>query len=270
VSFISLIVLLGCVFPAADPRVNSTIPAPASAFLPPVGHTAHYRYLDTVTGPKQTKNQAAMVTIASVTEGQVRVTVAVDGQESSNLDLSVDANGALQRTSGPPEQTPATQEFLTRLSLAARIGANPRVATAFPVLLNIPWASGPVNPLIRVQPTEADGLVATASAATTVNSPSQKQHLHFLVAPGVGLAGALIGGTTGRVVALSGLVTSTIVARRSSPGPERTNVTLHVTGHLANGRLQSLSGDQENSVHARRHTDIFSDKWSFIAEDGLI
>jgi hypothetical protein len=270
VSLFSLVILLGCALPAADGRANSKIPSSPSAFLPPVGQTAHYRYADTVTSAKQTKNEAAMVTIQSVTENQVHVTIAVDGQESRNLDLSVDLTGALQPTSGATEQTLARQEFLTRLSLAARIGTNPRVATTFPVLLNIPWASGPVNPLVRVQPTEADGLVANASAATTVNPPPQTQHLHFLLAPGVGLTGALIGGTTGRVVALSGLVTSTVIARHSSPRPERTNVTLHVTGHLANGRLQMLSGDQENTVHARRQTHTFSDKWSFVAEDGLI
>jgi hypothetical protein len=262
VSFFSLIVLLGC--------ANSTIPSSSSAFLPPVGQTAHYRYADTVTSARQTKNEAAMVTIQSVTEDQVHVTIAVDGQESRNLDFRVDLNGALQPASGATEQTPARQELLTRLSLAARIGTNPRVETSFPVVLNVPWASGPVTPLVRVQPTESDGLVATASAATTVNPPPQKRRLDFLLAPGVGLTGALIGGTTGRVVALSGLVTSTVIGRHSSPSPERTNVTLHVTGHLVNGRLQTLSGDQENTVHARRQTNTFSDKWSLVAEDGLI
>lgn len=256
-SLLSLIALLGC--------ADAAIPSSSSAFLPPVGQTAHYRYADTVRGPKQTKNEAAMVTIQSVTETRVRVTISVDGHESRNLDLSVDLTGALQPTSSAIEQSP---ELLNRLSLAARIGTNPRVATSFPVLLNIPWASGPVNPLVRVQPTEADGLVANASVATTVNPPPPKQHFHLLLAPGIGLTGALIGGTTGRVVALSGLVTSTVIGRHSSPGPERTNVTLHVTGHLANGRLQTLSGDQENSVHARRETHTFSDKWSFVAQDG--
>lgn len=264
-SFFSLIVLLGCALPATDGSATSLDASSSSAFLPQVGQSAHYRYVDTVTTPMQTKSEAVMLTIKSVTENQVRVTIDADGQEPRNLDLSKDLSGALQPTSDQGEQ-----ELVSRLSLVARIGTNPRVATSFPVLLNVPWASGPVNPMVSIQPTEPDGFVANANAATTVNPPQPQQRLHVLLAPGIGLTGALIGGTAGRVIAISGLVRTVVVANHNVSKPIQTEVKLHITGHLANGRLQALYGDQENSVHAKNRNGTLSDRWSLVVDDGMI
>jgi hypothetical protein len=275
VSLFSLIVFLGCALSASDVGTLSTTPSLSSTFLPPIGQTAHYRYSDMVTTPKETKREAAMVAIESVAENQVHVTIEVEGQEPRNLDLSVDAAGALQppadaqRDNDLSEQTLSRQALLVRLSLAARIGTNPRAATSFPVLLNIPWASGPVNPMVSFLPAEPDGFVGNAIAATSVNPPKQQQRLNVLLAPGIGLTGALIGGTAGRLIALGGLARSAVIANHSVPRPVRTDIKLHITGQLADGRLQVLYGDQENSMHARGHDQTFSDKWSLIA-DGLI
>lgn len=266
---------------------------PPSAFLPPAGQTVHYRYSDTVTTPmapkkkKRTKSEAATLTITTVSAKDVQVTIAVEGKGTRSLNFQVDETGALQPASAMPdsfilpsssrgdndrnEQRAAEQALLLRLSLASRIGAHPGAETSFPFLLNVPWASGPVNPILSIKSTGSDTFVADASAMTSINPPQKKQSKHVIpYLFGLGILGSAVGGTPGRIAGLSATAVLAAVAYvrgRHSGRPQPVDVTLHIAGQFANGRLQMLSGNQQENAQEKKKTrTYFSDKWSLVAE----
>jgi len=154
-----------------------------------------------------------------------------------------------------------------QLSLAARVGEYPGEEMSFPVLLDVPWASSPVNPILYVKPTAPDAFVATAEDTTSINPPQPvRPQILRSVAIGMGagaLAGA-IGGTAGRFV--GPIVTVVSIATRPHSGPQSADVTLHLKGQLANGRLRTLSCNREYTVHANKHPRTFNDQWSLVAE----
>jgi hypothetical protein len=292
VKFFSLVPLFLCALAISAGAAVST-DQPPSAFLPPVGQTVHYRYSDTATTPtapkkkNRTKSEAATLTITTVSVKDVQVTIAVEGKGSHSLDFHLDETGALQPTSSMPEsfvlpsssrgsddrneQSAAEQALRLRLSLASRIGAHSGAETSFPVLLNVPWASGPVNPILSIQSTGPNAFVADASAMTSINPPQKKQSKHLIpYLFGLGILGNAVGGTPGRIAGISATVVLAAVAYvrgRHSGRPQSVDVTLHITGQLANGRLQMLSGDQQEIAHEKKKTrTYFSDKWSLVAE----
>jgi hypothetical protein len=256
---------------------------PPSAFLPPVGQIVHYRFTDTLTTPKESKSETGTLTLTAVTAHEIKATVALDNKAPRNFALHVDQTGALQPSPGldPPspsstprrngQSTPSTAEqaFLLRLSVASQIGAHPGEDVSIPVLLNVPWASGPVNPTLYVKSTAPDAFTGDASDTTTINPP-QNARPHILrsvaISTGVGIAAGEIGGTTGRIIRPLVTVSSILIATRSHSGPQPTDVTLHITGQLSRGRLQTLSGKQEYTVAAKEHSRVFSDQWQLVAQ----
>lgn len=241
---------------------------PPSAFLPPIGQIAHYRFTDTLTTPKESKSEAGTLTLTAVTAHEIKATVAIDNKSPRDFALHVDQAGALSTT---PQSAPSAAEraLLLRLSLAAQIGAHPGEEMSIPVLLNVPWASGPVNPTLYVKSTAPDAFVGDASDTTTINPP-QNARPHILrsvaISAGVGILAGQIGGTAGSVIRPIVTVGSILIATRSRSGPQPTDVTLHITGQLADGRLQRLSGNQEYSVPRKEHSRTFSEKWQFLAQ----
>jgi hypothetical protein len=268
----------------AQPRNDGAPPvtaAPPSAFLPSLGETVHYRFTDTLVTPKESKNEAGTLTLTGVTGNEVRATVAIDNQTARSFALHVDQTGALQPTGGvdSPSTTPrhkgqntlgaTEQAFLRRLSLAAQIGAHPGEEMSIPVLLNVPWASAPVNPTLDVKPTTPDAFTADARDTTTVNPP-QNGGTHILrrvaISVGAGILAGQIGGTTGNVIRPIVTVGSILITTHTRSGPQPTDVTLHISGQLADGRLQRLSGNQEYSVAQKEHSKVFSENWQFVAQ----
>jgi hypothetical protein len=253
----------------------------SSAFLPPVGQSVHYRFSDNLTTSKESKSEAGTLTLTAVTHNEIKATVAIDNQAPRSFALHVDQTGALQPAAemALPPATPrhnsssapgaAEKAFLLRLSLAAQIGAHPGEETSIPVLLNVPWASGPVNPTLNIKSTAPDAFVGDASESTTINAP-QKARPHILrsvaISTGAGIAAGEIGGTTGRIIRPIVTVSSILIASRSHSGPQPIDVTLHVTGQLADGRLQRLSGNQQYTVAQKEHSRVVSDQWQLVAQ----
>jgi hypothetical protein len=212
---------------------------------------------------------------------EIEATVAIDNKPPRSFSLHVDQTGALQSTAGmdPPSAAPhhnrqtapgaAEQAFLGRLSLAAQIGARPGEEMSIPVLLNVPWASGPVNPTLYVKPTAPDAFTGDASDTTTINPP-QSGRPHILrsvaISAGVGVLAGQIGGTAGSVIRPIVTVGSILIAARSRSGPQPTDVSLHITGQLANGHLQRISGNQESSVAQKERSRISREQWQLLAQ----
>jgi hypothetical protein len=245
---------------------GDTLPPP-SAFLPPAGQMVRYRFSDTVVTPKESKSEAGTLTLTAVTAHEIKASIEIDNKAPRNFALHVDQAGALSTTS---QNTPSTAEqaLLLRLSLAAQIGAHPGEETSIPVLLNVPWASGPVNPTLSIKSTSPDVFVGEASDTTTINPP-QNARPHILrsvaISAGAGILAGQIGGTAGSVLRPIVTVGSILIATRSRSGPQPTDVTLHITGQFADGRLQRLSGNQEYSMPAKEHSRTSSENWQFVA-----
>jgi hypothetical protein len=268
----------------AQDQVDGTGPAiiaPASAFLPSPGETLSYRISDTVISSKQSKNEAGTLTLTAVSGDEIEATVALDNKPPRSFALYVDQAGALQPTdqSDQPSKAPrhrhltasgaADQAFLLRLSLAAQIGARPGEAMAIPVVLNVPWVSSPANPTLYIKPTTADTFAGDASDTITV-PPPQNGRSHLLravaISAGAGILAGQIGGTAGSVIRPIVIVGTMLIASRKRPGPQPTEVSLHISGELAEGRLQRLSGDQEYSVAQKERSRVFSEQWQFLAQ----
>jgi hypothetical protein len=262
---------------------ETSTPAISSAFLPMIGQTAQYEYFDTVTTQKGNRTFTATLTLKSVTAKEIQATIEINGKESRRLDFYVDDTGTLQPTSmpepetnstskrhgsEPSEQAAAVHAFVSRISLASRIGAQPTQETSFRVRITVPGASCALNPTLMLKPTQPDALVADADDTTSVSSP-QKRRLFMPLGLGIGAGfiGGAIGGTPGRIVGISISATSLIVtllrAGHSNPVLPA-DVSLHIDGKLTNSRLQALSGDQEVIVHGK-HRRTISDKWSLVA-----
>jgi hypothetical protein len=122
----------------------------------------------------------------------------------------------------------------------------------------------PVNPILYIKPTATNAFVADASDTTAINPP-QKQRRHLLFPVGLGILGGAVGGAAGRVVGFPATGATALVANRGRSGPLTADIKLHINGKLASGRLRTLSGDQEEVIHTKRHTRTFSDRWSLVA-----
>jgi hypothetical protein len=254
---------------------------PTSAFLPPVGQSVHYRFSDTLTTPKESKNEVGTLTLTAVNDSEIKATLTIDNKAPRNFSLHVDETGALRPAAEPDPPSAATRHnvqsepgaaeraLLLRLSLAAQIGAHPGEDMSIPVLLNVPWASGPVDPTLNIKSTSSDAFTGDASDTTTINPPQNRQP-HILrsvaISAGAGIAAGEIGGTTGRIIRPIVAVSSILIATRSHSGPQSADVSLHISGQLSAGRLQRLSGNQEYTIAQKEHSRIFSDQWQLIAQ----
>lgn len=279
VKYLLPVSISACALVATAAAAPTATPTQPSAFLPALGQTVTYRYSNAVTTPKGGKSGAATLTIKTISESEVQITIA-DSKGSQRLDFRVDQAGALQLASTPEpseaasrkhgagdsgEEKNAVEALLSRLSIAARISARPGTETSFPIQLNIPWASGPVNPILHVASTTPEALVGNACDTTSINPPERQRH-HTLIPVGLGLIGGAIGGTTGRIAEVAGTGATAVAMNRRHSGPIPVDIKLHITGHLVNGRLRTISGDQEIDAHAGKHSNTFSDKWSLVAE----
>lgn len=257
----------------------------ASTFLPPVGQTARYRFSDTVIGGKGTKTLSGTLTVLSVSEDRVQLSIAIDGKAQRTFDLRVDATGALDAERETAAAVPATdshvdrqaqpgaaeQALILQLSLASRVGAHPVADVAsFPVLLDIPWAREPVNPMLEIRRTGPDAFAGEAKDTTTINPPGRnREHIvrDRAISVGVGILASQIGGNgVGRVVGPVVTLTTLLIASHNHSGqPQPADVSLHVTGRLGGGRLQAISCDEEYIVHPGKHAQTFGDRWSLTA-----
>lgn len=263
----------------------ATSPAsPPSAFMPAAGQTARYQFSDTLTTPKKSTTEDGTMTVTRVAGNEVRVTIAIDDKAPRSFDFHLDSTGELLsaskrstdlRASTKPrskgQSTPGLDEqaLILRLSIAAHIGSRAGDETSLPVLLDIPWASSPVNPVLSIKSTAPGAFAGDASDTTTINPPQTGQpHIlrPVLISAGVGAAAGAIGGTAGRLVGPAFTVGSLRMATHNRPGPLPTDVKLHVSGQVADGRLRTLSGDQEYVVQVKKHPRTFSDKWSLVAQ----
>ena len=256
-----------------------------SAFLPPVGKTVEYRYSDTLTPSKKNHKPmsgTATLTITATSPTEYHARIAVDGKAPSTLILHLDATGALQPDSGlesvallpgkhkgddDKEQRVAAQALVDRLSLSAQMPAHPEAGASFPIQLDVPGASVPLNPVLYIKTPGQDSFTADANDTTSI-TPPQKKRRRFIGLFGLGILGGVLGGTPGRVVGLSvsAATAITLIAsshRHSKPIPA--DVSLHVTSVIANDRIQKLSGEQQLVVHAKKGSYTLGDAWSFVA-----
>ena len=265
--------------------VASADPSSPSAFLPPVGQTVQYRYTDTLTPSK--KNQKPMsgtatLSITAISPTEYHTRIGVGGKAPYTLTLHLDAAGALQPDSGlesvqllpgkqkgddEKTQRAAAQALVDRLSLAVQMQAHPEAGTSFPVQLDIPGASVPLNPVLYIKTAGQDSFTADANDTTSI-TPPQKKRRRFIGLFGLGILGGVLGGTPGRIVGLSvsAATAITLIAsshRHSKPIPA--DVSLHVTSVIANDRIQKLSGEQQLVVHAKKGSYTLGDAWSFVA-----
>jgi hypothetical protein len=272
--------------PAVAHQISAVTPAPptSSAFLPAVGQTTQYQYSDTLTTPKGSRRFRAALTLTSITAQKIRASIAIDGKETHRVDFYLDDTGMLQPVSMPEpevkstnprrnspqnERAAAVQAFVSRISLASRMGTQPTEETSFRVKVIVPGASCPLNPTLVFRASQPATLVADANDTTSVSSPQGNRRLFMPLGLGIGAGfiGGAIGGTPGRLIGISISATSLVVslARSRHSGPSPADVSLHIDGKLADGRLQALSGDQEVIVHGKQ-TRTISDKWSLVAE----
>ncbi len=269
---------------AQQPSGEPAMPTASSAFLPRVGQSKQYEYSDTITSPKGSRRFTATLRLTSVSAKEVEAGIAINGKEPHNIDFFVDDSGTLQPTSMPEgeskstntrhnsdqaQQAAAIQAFVSRISLASRISTQPTQETSFQTKITVPGASCPVNPTLVIKLTQPEELVADASDTTSVSSSQTNRRLFMPLGLGIGAGfiGGAIGGTPGRIVGISISATSLVVSlvRSRHSGPQPADVSLHIEGKLADGRLQSLSGDQELVVHASKRTRTITDKWSLVA-----
>lgn len=271
---------------AQQPSADPATPATSSAFLPAIGESRQYRYLDTLTTAKHSRNFSAALTLTSVSAKEIHATVAIDGKDPHSLDFYLDDTGTLQPTSMPgtdgnsknrrhgrsqSEEAAAFQSFVSRISLASRIGAKSTQEASFRVKLMVPGASCPLNPTLVLKPTQPEAIIGDANDTTSVNSPANRRLFMPLgLGFGAGFIGGAIGGTPGRIVGISISATSLVIGIARHAGPQPADVSLHIDGKLADNRLQTLSGDQEVLVHANNRTHTISDKWSLAAGPALI
>lgn len=286
---ISFAFVLAVLLPAIaqQPRGEADTPISPSAFLPALGQSRKYQYSDTLTTAKHSRRFSAALTLTTVSAKEIQATVAIDGKEAHSLDFYVDDTGMLQPTSmlkqenAPTnrrrgadqiEEVAAVRAFVSRISLASRIGAQSSPGTSFQVKLTVPGASCPLNPTLVLKPTPPETIMGDANDTTSVSSPTNSRLFMPLgLGIGGGFIGGAIGGTPGRIVGISISVTSLVIslarARHSTTQPA--DVSLHIDGKLADSRLQALSGDQEVIVRAKR-TRTISDKWSLVAERAVV
>jgi hypothetical protein len=256
----------------------------SSAFLPLPGQVVHYGFSDTFITPKGTRNSVGTLTLRNAVDNQIHVTVAFDGKGTRDFDFSVDGTGALQfavsleqalslskksRGKGTIDPSLTEQALISRLSLAARLSAQPGEEMSFPILLDVPWASGPVNPILRVTSAEPNMIAGDAKDSTIINPPQNgRPHVFrsLALSAGVGILAGQIGGTTGRVIGPVFTVSSLLYVIIHRPGPLPTDIALHTDGQFADGRLKALSCDEEFVVHVKKHPRTISDKWTLTAE----
>jgi hypothetical protein len=276
-------VLVGVVSAMAQQSSEgAATPAAASAFLPMIGQNTRYEYSDTVTTAKGTTKLTATLTLTSDAARNIRASIAIDGEEPRSLDFLVDDSGALQPTSVPEpapesrdrrhrskqrEQAAALQAFVSRISLASRIVAHPADETSFLVKTTVPGATCPLNQTLVLKPTQSE-LVADANDTISISSPQGNRRLLMPLGMGIGAGfiGGAIGGTPGRIVGISISATSLVVnlARTRHSGPFPADVSLHIDGKLADGSLQTLSGDQQVIVHTGKSLHTIHEKWSLV------
>jgi hypothetical protein len=289
--FVIFILALAQSFPAAVAQqipVEMPVPPTSSAFLPAVGQSTQYEYSDTVTTPQGSRRFRATLTLTSITAQKIQASIAINGKQTHSVDFYLDETGMLQpvsmsepevkptskrRNSPQNERAAAVQAFVSRISLASRLGARPGQETSFQVKLVVPGASCPLHPTLVLRPSQPATLVADANDTTSVNSPQGNRRLFMPLGLGIGAGfiGGAIGGTPGRIIGISISTTSLLVslARSRHSGPSPADVSLHIDGRLADGRLQALSGDQEVIVHGKQ-TRTVSDKWSLLAESEVL
>jgi hypothetical protein len=279
----SLIPACLCALSASAASAIVTEPLP-SVLLPPVGQTVQYRFSDSVTTSKGMRTLGGTLTLRTVAEDQIHATVAIDGKESRDFDFHLDDTGALRpatspdsvlSSSGKPrnkrqnEPAPSEQALRFQLLLAARVCARPVEGASFPVLLDVPWARGPVNPTLRVQSTGPGTFTADAEDATEINPPHNgRPHIVRTLATsiGIGIVATEVGGTAGRIIGPTFTAGSLLYATQHRPAPLPIEVTLHFDGQMADGRLKTLSADQRYTVQVQKHTRTISDKWTLTAE----
>ena len=277
-----LFVLVGFLPAVAQQSPGGTATPASSAFLPTIGQSTQYEYSDTLTTPKGIRRFTATLTLTSDTASNIRASIAINGKESRSLDFLVDDTGAIVPTSVPrpaaesgsrrnrkqSEQAAAVQAFVSRISLASRIVTHSAGEASFPVKISVPGASCPLNKTLVFKPTQPEALVADANDTTSISSPQANRGLLMPLGLGIGggFIGGAIGGTPGRIVGISIGATSLVVnlARTRHAGPFPADVSLHIDGQLADGWLQTLSGDQEVVVHAGKSTHTIDEKWSLV------
>jgi hypothetical protein len=269
---------------AQESSSGTVVPGASSAFLPRMGQSTRYEYSDTLTTQKKTRRFTAALTLASLTAKQIRASIAINGKESRTVDFYVDDTGMLQPMSLPEperqstnkrhsrdqsEEADALRAFTSRVALASRIAAQPTQETSFRVKLTVLGASCPLNPTLVLKPVQPEMFVADVNDTTSVSAPQANRRVFIPLGLGIGAGfiGGAIGGTPGRLIGVSISATALVVTvlRSHHSGPLPTDVSLHIDGEMADRRIQRLSGDQEVIVHARKHTQTISDKWSFVA-----
>jgi hypothetical protein len=258
-------------FPGMAAAATSSIPA-SSAFLAPVGQTTHYRYFESIATAKGSNRETAFVTLTTRANDEVSVEIAVDGKVTRSLDFYRDPSGALRAVPHAGSETGKqddTEGLPQRLSIAAQIGAHPGGDITVPVTVTIPWASRPVlQPTLLIDMTKANSFTANASDETSVNPPQQNKHSLLPFTFGLGILGGAVGGTPGRIVGTGSTVLLAVIAqRRGRPAPSPLQVSVHLTGQLTDGRLRTLSGEQEETINSQRQThSVLRDQWSLAAE----
>ena len=223
------------------------------------------------------KSLTGTLTLRSVADNNIQVTFAIDGRDAHSLDFYIDQTGALQPVVTPEAMAPRTRKtkdadlvrdravaeaLALRLSLASRVAT--RTETSFPIVLSVPWANGPINPILSIRSASDDSFVGDAYATAFVNPPKSRHKFGLLVPFGLGVAGAFATGVTGGLIAAAGPVASTWAGNHSS-NPLPVDVSLHLVGDFSRGRLRSISGDQEDLVHSGKHTSKSTEQWSIVA-----
>ena len=226
---------------------------------------------------RSVRTQSAAITLKTDPDGRIEVSVAANGRVSA-LTMRLDPNGALEPVSLPIpsagatdrvsrdmlEQRATLQTMLARLSLAAQM----RASTSFPVRLDVPGAATPVVATLFSTPSgaaqsEPVGFTADAVASTSVDEPHRARSL---LAIGAGLAVAAVSHGAGRVAGVLLAATGGAIGNRlGSAHPVPADVTLHIEGREAAGRLETLSATQEVIVYEKRRKKILSDRWSLAA-----
>jgi hypothetical protein len=248
-----------------------------SAFLPAVGQTTRYAFVATTTLMRFKRTVKATLSLARPASDQLQVTVSTDGGSARTLHMHIDRTGAVETpaqlaaiaTSDPYKPGLLKSEVAAlwvRFCLTTRICRDPGSESSFPVQLGVPWAVGPVMPNLAFKSTDEHTFIADAETKTSVNLPGGIGTGWVSIFPAI-LAGPVLS-LTGKVSLGAGL--SGIVDFSGASGPTPTDVKLHLTGELRDGRLKMLSAEQEDTIHGNRGSRKLIEDWQFTRADTVV
>ena len=252
---------------------------PAPAVVPPSGMSASFRYTTSVHTPKGTHNSSGTISVKHTQGRSVLLTVKTDSGQTKSIPLTMGTDGTIVPSSSGPAPTATTQPdaaartFMGQVSVAAKVGIAARKnaqATTFNVPINLtPVGTGsPVPVQLRMTATQTGNMTqfkGTASGQTETVLPQNGQTDPQAVAASAGADAMMHGVTPAGRFAVGAAVHRRVEQNQKKNGgkPVSDAMSLTSTVQFSSGRIQTVSGDQDDALKVGPATVHVRSSWSF-------